>query len=95
MKNHIKIFLIQVIVDFDVVIYEHWTPDLNDPDSDEFKDLANLYLAAFTNTLSTVTTGDVGSLTKITFATIRVMSFTIETSENFRSVFFRNKKVSH
>ena len=68
------------------MIYEHWTPDLENSESEEFKDLANLYLAAFTNTLSTVTTGEVGSLTKITFATIRVMSFKIETSETFRLV---------
>ena len=63
-----------------MVIYEHWTPDLNNPDSDEFKYLGNLYQTAFTNTLATISTGEVGSLTKITFATIRVMNFTIDYS---------------
>lgn len=68
-----------------MVIYEHWTPTLADPNSDAFKDLANLYLSAFTNSLATVGTGEVGSLTKITFATIRVMSFEIDNS-SFRLV---------
>ena len=71
---------VQVIVDFDVIIYEHWTPDLTDPTTQEFQDLANLYLAAFTNTLAQVDTGDVETLTSITFATIRVMSFTLDDS---------------
>ena len=71
---------LKVIVDFNVIIYEHWTDELYDPTTDEFKDLANLYLAAFTNTLSTVSTEQVGSLTSIKFATIRVMSFTLNNS---------------
>ena len=69
-----------------MVIYEHWTPTLADSNSDAFKDLANLYLSAFTNSLATVGTGEVGSLTKITFATIRVMSFEIDNSSSFRLV---------
>ena len=71
---------LKVIIDFNVIIYEHWTDELDDPTTDEFKDLANLYLAAFTNTLSTVSTEQVGSLTNIKFATIRVMSFTLDNS---------------
>ena len=71
---------VQVIVDFNVIIYEHWTPDLEDSTTQEFQDLANLYLQAFTNTLVTVDTGDVGTLTSISFATIRVMSFSLDTS---------------
>ena len=83
---------VQVIVDFDVIIYEHWTPDLTDPSSQEFQDLANLYLAAFTNSLAQVTTGEVGTLTKISFATIRVMSFTLDDS-SFRYVTSPNLKL--
>ena len=71
---------VKVIVDFDVIIYEHWTPDLTDPSTQEFKDLANLYLSAFTNTLAQVSTNEVSSLTSISFATIRVMSFTLDNS---------------
>jgi len=56
-------------------MYEHWTPDLEDFTTQEFQDLANLYLAAFTNTLAEVDIGEVGTLTNISFATIRVMSF--------------------
>merc|ERR1712168_1511775 len=54
--------------------------DLTNPESDAFTNLANLYLNAFTQTLSTVGTGEVGTLTSIKFATIRVMSFALDTS---------------
>ena len=57
---------------------------MENSESEEFKHLANLYLAEFTKTLATVDVGDVGSLTSITFATIRVMSFEIDNSVSFR-----------
>ena len=62
---------------------------MTDPSTEEFQDLANLYLAAFTETLSQVTTAEVGSLTSISFATIRVMSFTLDNS-SFRYVISHN-----
>ena len=58
---------------------------MTDPTTQEFQDLANLYLAAFTNTLVQVDTSEVGTLTSIEFATIRVMSFTLDDS-TFRYV---------
>ena len=51
-----------------------------DSSTQEFQDLANLYLTAFVNTLARVDTGEVGTLTSISFATIRVMSFTLDSS---------------
>ena len=50
----------------------------------EFQDLANLYLSAFTNTLAQVDTGEVSTLTSISFATIRVISFTLDDSSRKR-----------
>ena len=53
---------------------------MTDSSTQEFQDLANLYLTAFVNTLARVDTGEVGTLTSISFATIRVMSFTLDSS---------------
>ena len=69
---------IKVIVDFEVEIYEPWTDDLEDPESDDFQELADKYIAAFNSTFAQSNTDEVESLTSIEFATIYVTSFTRE-----------------
>ena len=72
---------VQVIVDFEVVIQEPWTDELNDSTTNEFKELARIYIKAFQKSFSQVDTSEVGSST-ISFAEVRVVSFILN---NFSS----------
>ena len=56
---------------------------MNDPTTDEFKDLADIYIAAFKESFSQDDASEVGTST-IAFAEVRVVSFILDTNlENF------------
>ena len=63
----------KVIVDFLVDIYEEWTPELEDPQSDAFMDLSEIYILGFLETLQNI--NEVNGTIAIQFATIRVIRF--------------------
>ena len=63
----------KVIVDFQVEIYEEWTSELKDPQSEEFTDLAEIYILGFLEALTAV--DEVEGTSKIQFATLRVVRF--------------------
>ena len=56
-------------------ISETWTPKLEDPTTDEFKDLATVYVSAFKETFSQVENNAIGNSTTISIAEVRVVSF--------------------
>ena len=58
-----------------MVISETWTPNLEDPTTDEFKDLATVYVSAFKQSFSQVENDAIGDSTTISFAEVRVVSF--------------------
>ena len=60
----------KVVVDFKVEIYEEWNENLLDVNSDEFNNLAELYILGFLEGLKAVANDNVR------FATVRVISFT-------------------
>ena len=60
-----------MIVDFKISIYEPWSEDLNNPDSQSFLHLSELYLLAFSRSLATIATST------YKFAQIRVVSFVL------------------
>ena len=66
-------------MEFEIVIQETWTPKLSDPTTDEFKDLADLYIAAFKGSFSQDNASQVGSST-ISFAEVRVVNFVLDDS---------------
>ena len=65
-----------------MVISETWTPNLEDPTTDEFKDLATVYVSAFKQSFSQVENDAIGDSTTISFAEVRVVSFILN---NFSS----------
>ena len=77
----------KVIVDFQVEIDEEWTPELNDTESEEFTDLAEIYILCFLEALKAVE--EVEGTSKIQFATVRVVRF-ILIEEDF--VAFRQRR---
>jgi hypothetical protein len=79
----------KVIVDFVVEIYEEWTPELEDPNSDAFTDLAEIYILGFMESLKAI--DNVDGTSQIQFATVRVKKFTLE-EEDF--VAFRRRRSS-
>ena len=52
---------------------------MNDPTTDEFKDLADIYIAAFKESFSQDDASEVGTST-ISFAEVRVVSFILDTN---------------
>ena len=77
----------KVIVDFGVEIYEEWTPELADPQSDVFTDLAAIYILGFLKALQAI--NEVKGTSQIQFATVRVIRFHL-IEEDF--VTFRRKR---
>ena len=77
----------KVIVDFQVEIYEEWTEELEDPKSDAFTDLAEIYILGFLESLQAIS--DVDGTSQIQFATVRVIRFEL-IEEDF--VAFRRKR---
>ena len=74
----------KIVVTFEVTIYEEWTDDLNDSDSDYFVALAEIYVQYFMSTLKAISTSDVTSTSAISFSTCRVDSFTQSSSSRRR-----------
>lgn len=79
-----KSFLVfvKVVIDFEVEIQERWTPELNDSTSDEFKNLANIYVAPFNERFLQDETNQVGD-SSISFGKVRVLRFILEDSSLF------------
>ena len=65
----------KIVVSFSVTIYEEWTTELTDTDSDYYVALAEIYVQYFMATLKSITTADVSSTSAISFSTCRVLSF--------------------
>ena len=63
----------KVIVDFEVEIYEKWSAELKDSQSDAFTDLAEIYILGFLEALQEI--NQVEGTSEIQFATIRVIRF--------------------
>ena len=74
----------KIVVTFEVTIYEEWTDDLNDSDSDYYVALAEIYVQYFMSTLKAISTTDVTSTSAISFSTCRVSSFTQSSSSRRR-----------
>ena len=74
----------KIVVSFSVTIYEEWTTDLNDSDSDYYVALAEIYVQYFMDTLKSISTADVSSTSAISFSTCRVSSFTQSSSSRRR-----------
>ena len=74
----------KIVVTFEVTIYEEWTDDLNDSDSDYYVALAEIYVQYFMSTLKAISTADVTSTSAISFSTCRVSSFTQSSSSRRR-----------
>ena len=64
----------KVIIDFEIDIQERWTPELTDSSTDEFTNLANIYIAPFKNSFLQDESSQVGDST-ISFAEVRVLRF--------------------
>ena len=80
--------IVKVIIDFELEIQERWTPGLNDSTSDEFKYLANIYVAPFNERFlqdEIIQVGDLG----ISFGKVRVLRFILENSSLFDDSSFR------
>ena len=73
-----------MVVTFSVTIYEEWTTDLTDSDSDYYVALAEIYVQYFMNSLKSISTVDVSSTSAISFSTCRVSSFTQSSSSRRR-----------
>ena len=83
---------VKVVIDFEVEIQERWTPELNDSTSDEFKNLANIYVTHFNEKFLQDETNQVGD-SSISFGRVRVLRFIFENSSllddpSFRYVIF-------
>ena len=74
----------KIIVTFEVTIYEEWTDDLNESDSDYYVALAEIYVQYFMSTLLEISTADVTSTSALSFSTCRVSSFTQSSSSRRR-----------
>ena len=74
----------KIVVSFSVTIYEEWTTDLTDSDSDYYVALAEIYVQYFLATLKAISTADVSSTSAISFSTCRVDSFTQSSSSRRR-----------
>ena len=79
---------VKVVIDFEVEIQERWTPELNDSTSDEFKNLANIYVAPFNERFLQDETNQVGD-SSISFGKVRVLRFILENSSLFDDPSFR------
>ena len=73
-----------MVVTFSVTIYEEWTTDLTDSDSDYYVALAEIYVQYFMATLKAISTADVSSTSAISFSTCRVDSFKQSSSSRRR-----------
>ena len=71
-----------------MVIQEQWTPELSDSTTDEFNDLANVYINAFKKSFSQDGTSEVGTST-FSFAEVRVVSFILDDSLPLNDPSFR------
>ena len=74
----------KIVVTFSVTIYEEWTADLTDSDSDYYVALAEIYVQYFMDTLKSISTSDVSSTSAISFSTCRVSSFMQSSSSRRR-----------
>ena len=74
----------KIVVTFSVTIYEEWTADLTDSDSDYYVALAEIYVQYFMDTLKSISTADISSTSAISFSTCRVSSFTMSSSSRRR-----------
>ena len=74
----------KVIVSFSVTIYEEWTTDLTDTDSDYYVALAEIYVQYFMDSLKSISTADVSNTSAISFSTCVVSSFTQSSSSRRR-----------
>ena len=85
-----KSFLVfvKVVIDFELEIQERWTPELNDSTSDEFKYLANIYVAPFNERFLQDETNQVGD-SSISFGKVRILRFILEDSSLFDDPSFR------
>ena len=72
----------QVKVEFQVEIQAKWTPELNDTESETFQDLADIYIAAFLESLRAI--DEVDGTSKIKFAEVRVKRFIRMENNNLR-----------
>ena len=79
---------VKVVIDFEVEIQERWTPELNDSTSDEFKNLANIYVAPFNERFLQDEIIQVGDLS-ISFGKVRILRFILENSSLFDDSSFR------
>ena len=79
---------VKVVIDFEVEIQERWTPELNDSTSDEFKNLANIYVTHFNEKFLQDETNQVGD-SSISFGKVRVLRFILEDSSLFDDPSFR------
>ncbi len=68
-----------VIVGFIVEIYEEWNDDLEDPNSEAFTDLAEIYLNGFLESLKNI--DEVDGTSQIKFANVRVVAFILDEME--------------
>ena len=71
--------LTEVIVGFEIEIYEEWNDDLEDPQSDAFTDLAEIYIKGFLEALQDI--NEVNGTSKIQFATVRIVAFVLMPEE--------------
>ena len=74
----------KIVVTFSVTIYEEWTADLTDSDSDYYVALAEIYVQYFMDTLKSISTADISSTSAISFSTCRVSSFSKSSSSRKR-----------
>ena len=79
---------VKVVIDFEVEIQERWTPELNDSTSDEFKNLANIYVTHFNEKFLQDETNQVGD-SSISFGKVRILRFILEDSSLFDDPSFR------
>ena len=71
-----------------MVIQEQWTPELSDSTTDEFNDLANVYIDAFKKSFSQDGTSKVGT-SIFSFAEVRVVGFILDDSLPLNDSSFR------
>ena len=74
----------KIVVSFSVTIYEEWTADLTDSESDYYVALAEIYVQYFMDTLKSISTADISSTSAISFSTCRVSSFSKSSSSRKR-----------
>ena len=74
----------KIVVSFSVTIYEEWTTDLTDTDSDYYVALAEIYVQYFMDSLKSISTADVSNTSAISFSTCVVSSFTQSSSSRRR-----------